>query len=306
MKCPNSWTRIKIPSTTTNATIVVTATYLPASFDSPSCRSLGSCRYEILASPAVPSAGLTQSRGLGPEMRRLLRSYPFFRQSPRLGIDANARLDGVERAIRHPFERFGDQLGNLGEADCSVKERRHRHLVGRIENCRGASAFSERLSGELKAREPVGVGLFEREGPDLGQIQPGGVARKSSRIAEGVQDGDSHIGDTELRNHRAVEVLHHRMDDRLGMDQDLDLLRGQVEEPARFDDLEPLVHQCGGVYRDLRAHFPRRMLEGLVHAHPCQLLLWHRPEWSAGRREQDAVDIGSIVPLEALEDRAVL
>src|SRR5262245_44875853 len=184
MKCPNSWTRIKIPSTTTNATIVVTATHLPASFDSPSCRGLGRRREHVLACLDASSSRVIQGRGPGHGTRDLLRSYPFSRQSPRLGIDVNARLDAVEGAVRHAIERLGDQLRNLGEENRSVQECRHRYLVGCVEDRRGASAFCERLSRELKTREPVGVGLLECEGPDLGQVKSGGVARQPPRVAE--------------------------------------------------------------------------------------------------------------------------
>src|SRR5262245_17535804 len=155
MKCPNSWTRIRIPSTTTNATIVVTATYLPASFDSPSCRSLASRRDQVLAGSTPSSERLLRGGDLGHGARRLLRSYPFSRESPRLGIHVDARLDAVERTIRHSIERLGDQLGDLDEPNRAIQERRHRDLVGSVQDRRSTSALCERLSRELEAREPV-------------------------------------------------------------------------------------------------------------------------------------------------------
>src|SRR5260221_1011348 len=87
MKCPNSCTIIRIPRTSTNATIVVTATYLP------------------------PSSIRRHAEALG--ARGLRRSYPLSRHRSRPGVHIHAGLDAVERAIRHTIERLGDQLGNL-------------------------------------------------------------------------------------------------------------------------------------------------------------------------------------------------
>ena len=51
------------------------------------------------------------------------------------------------------------------------------------------------------------------------------------------------------------------------MDDDVDLRGGRAEEPVRFDDFEPLVHQRRRVDRDLRPHLPRRMLQRVCRRH---------------------------------------
>ena len=48
-----------------------------------------------------------------------------------------------------------------------------------------------------------------------------------------------------------------------GVDHDVDTVGGDVEEPARFDDFEPLVRHRRRIDRDLRAHAPIGMLESL-------------------------------------------
>src|SRR6266567_1147398 len=101
-KCPNSWTRIKIPRTSTKATIVVTAALLP------------------------PSSSSSSSSGRGAREGLAVRPSPHER--PRAGIHVHAGLDAVERAVRHAPQRLGDELGDLGEADRPAQEGRHRHL----------------------------------------------------------------------------------------------------------------------------------------------------------------------------------
>ena len=46
----------------------------------------------------------------------------------------------------------------------------------------------------------------------------------------------------------------------------------EIEEAAGFDDLEALVHHCGGVDGDALAHNPRWVLEGLLRGYVLELL----------------------------------
>ena len=61
----------------------------------------------------------------------------------------------------------------------------------------------------------------------------------------------------------AILELNAAVDDALWVDHDLDVGGLHVEQPAGFNDLEPLVHQGCGVNRDLGAHVPIRVSEGL-------------------------------------------
>ena len=82
-------------------------------------------------------------------------------------------------------------------------------------------------------------------------------------IGEGVEDGQAHVGDGDLREDGAVDELDQRVDGGLGVDGDADLRGRQVEEAAGLDDLEALVHHGGGVDGDALAHDPGGVLEGL-------------------------------------------
>ena len=53
------------------------------------------------------------------------------------------------------------------------------------------------------------------------------------------------------------------MDGGLRMDDNVDLVGADTEEPAGFDDLEAFVHHGGGINGDAVAHAPVGMGEGL-------------------------------------------
>ena len=62
------------------------------------------------------------------------------------------------------------------------------------------------------------------------------------RKREGILDGQTHIGHSQLGFHRSVLELYGRMYNRLWVNEHLDLLGIHTEEPFGFDDLEALVH----------------------------------------------------------------
>ena len=97
------------------------------------------------------------------------------------------------------------------------------------------------------------------------------------------------------------------MDDALALDDDLDLLRRQTEQPHSLDELEALVHQGGAVDGDLCAHVPVGMLEGVGLGLAPQLFGLHAEEGAAGGRQQDLGQaLGALLILQALEDGRVL
>ena len=81
------------------------------------------------------------------------------------------------------------------------------------------------------------------EGKRLAQVEPLSGSRRPIRISQGVLNGQSHVGRRELCDDAAIDKLDHRMYHALGMDHNLHLLGLELEQPARFDHLERLVHQ---------------------------------------------------------------
>ncbi len=116
--------------------------------------------------------------------------------------------------------------------------------------------------GEAEAGEAGEVGGLEVELSEMGEVE-GEIAGYAVGPGEGVEDGEAHVGDGDLGEDAAVDVLHQGVDGGLGVDGDLDARGGKVEEAAGFDDFEALVEHGGGVDGDALAHDPGGMLEGL-------------------------------------------
>ena len=115
-----------------------------------------------------------------------------------------------------------------------------------------------------RAGKRLVVGLLEVPGRQLAPVEPPRRARHALRIGQGVLDRQPHVRRRQLGQHRAVHELDERVDDRFGVDDDLDLLGRQAEQPAGLDHLQGLVHQRGGIDGDLRPHAPGRVAQGLL------------------------------------------
>ena len=61
-----------------------------------------------------------------------------------------------------------------------------------------------------------------------------------------------------------IDELDHRVDDALRMDDHVDAVHVDAEEPAGLDHFQALVEERGGVDGDLAAHVPGRMFERLL------------------------------------------
>ena len=85
----------------------------------------------------------------------------------------------------------------------------------------------------------------------------------------------------------------------------LDAVRGHPEEPARLDDLEPLVHEGRGVDRDLAAHVPGRVLERLARGDVAEALAGAVAERAARRGEDEPLDLLRTPAVQALVQGAM-
>jgi hypothetical protein len=101
-------------------------------------------------------------------------------------------------------------------------------------------------------------------------------------------------------------ILDEGVHDALGVHDDADPFGRNVEEPARLDDLEPLVHEGRRIDRDLRPHRPVRMPERLLGRRLRERVVRPRPEWSARGGEPERADLRRILAPKTLVDRAVL
>ena len=95
------------------------------------------------------------------------------------------------------------------------------------------------------------------------------------------------------------------MDDALRVDHDGHLRRGQIEQPTRFDDFQPLVHQRGRVDRDLVAHLPGRMLQGVADADAAEVFGRAIQKRPTRRGQDDPLDVFAPVAVQGLEHGVV-
>jgi len=91
--------------------------------------------------------------------------------------------------------------------------------------------------GQLHAGVFGGVGLAEAELPHLGEVEapPGGLQPLGP--AEAIEDRQLHVGPAQLRQHRGIRQLHHRVDDRLRVHHHVDVRVVGSEEFVCLDDL---------------------------------------------------------------------
>ena len=95
------------------------------------------------------------------------------------------------------------------------------------------------------------------------KVQTVAAERQALGEREGILDGQSHVGHTQLRLDGSVVELHGRVDNALRMNQHLYLRGLDTEEPLGLDDLEALVHHRRGIDGDLRTHVPGGMAQGI-------------------------------------------
>src|SRR3546814_16921993 len=76
--------------------------------------------------------------------------------------------------------------------------------------------------GERKRRETAFIRGLEFETADFRKIKP--LARRRHAVGPGKRIGDrgAHVGRSHLRQHRSINIFHHRMDDRLWMNKHID------------------------------------------------------------------------------------
>src|SRR6516225_10469482 len=90
------------------------------------------------------------------------------------------------------------------------------------------------------------------------------------------------------------------------MDQDLNLLRFQSEQPMSFDDLEPLVHEGCRIDSDPSPHLPYRVLEGLRGSYGIELFSRGAEEGAVGTRQNQTAHLVTFAGAKALMNGAVL
>ena len=96
------------------------------------------------------------------------------------------------------------------------------------------------------------------------------------------------------------------MDDRLRMNNDVDLLRRNVKKPSCLDHFQPFIHQRRRIDRDPFSHPPCGMLQSLLRRDISELLDRCFTERPSGRREKQFLHALLGRSLQALKERRML
>ena len=155
------------------------------------------------------------------------------------------------------------------------------------------TALGDTVAGEGKQGEDLGIGAAEgelTESEEIGLLQSP-LGGEAAGMGQGVLDAVPHIRHRHLGDDAMVNIFHHGVDHALAVDDDLHLVGRHTEEMHRLDDLEALVHEGGGVYRDLGSHFPGGVSQGHGFGDGLQLFLGVAVEGAARGGQQDAADL---------------
>jgi hypothetical protein len=102
----------------------------------------------------------------------------------------------------------------------------------------------------------------------------------------------AHIGGAELGKDGAVDEFDHGVDGGLRMNEDIDLVWANVEEPTGFDDFEAFIHHGGGIDGNAVAHAPVGVGQGLVDGNVFHFRKRRFPERATRGGEDQAADVG--------------
>src|SRR5688572_11353309 len=181
MKCPASWAKMRNPRTRMKEKRLRTRVSAICFWSAAQC-NIDSARF--VPGPAIP-------------MQRILD-----------GPDCSG-LAGV------PVQHAVHDVYDSHEGKFSGQEALDRDLVGGVEHGRHRAASAKRGVRELNGWEPLRVDGQEIELTALAEVQPRERRGYAIGIEQRVLDGKLHVRRRQLRDDRAIDVLDHRMHDRL-------------------------------------------------------------------------------------------
>ena len=178
-------------------------------------------------------------------------------------VEIRRLVGGLRRTARRPL-RAG--------AGCPVKSRLPARNRSTATSSAAISAVVARCpirpaSRAIRSagnRASSGARKSRRAGRD--EVDGGGRRRPAVGVGQGVLDGKSHIRGAQLGLEGAVDEPDGGVNDALRVDHHLDRVVVDIVQPVRLDHLQALVRERRRVDRDLRAHRPRRVAEGLLRA----------------------------------------
>src|SRR5687768_3162010 len=96
------------------------------------------------------------------------------------------------------------------------------------------------------------------------------------------------------------------MNDALRMDDDVHTIHFDAEEPARFDHLQTLVEERGGIDGDFLAHHPGGMFERAFNGDFREFFFRRAAEWPSRSRKQQPPHRFDWLAIKTLENGGML
>ena len=187
-----------------------------------------------------------------------------------------------------------------------IQEQPHSLLVRRAHHAARRTARARRVHCQREARGVDKVGRLEAEVGKIIKVQPVVHRVRARRVAERELNGQAHVLRAELRHHRAVDKLYHRVYDALRVNNHLYIVRADGKEVHRLYKLQALVHHRRAVNGYFRAHAPVGVLDRLLRRDVFQLRARPAAKRSAAAGEQQLFQLALSAPHEALEDGGML
>src|SRR5205823_10779033 len=163
------------------------------------------------------------------------------------GVDPEGGVEIGIAADTLPSAKVGTPAqvgGDVGEGDLVPQKPLDRDLVRRREaDHRRAIARAGGLEDDAEARVTRALDLTEAQHAGRDEVEAREVVRRARAAEERVLDRQPHVWSRELRLEAAVGELDERVDDALGVPDDVDALVGDAVEPMRLDDLVALVRE---------------------------------------------------------------
>ncbi len=135
----------------------------------------------------------------------------------------------------------GNGVEDAGERDAAFGERRHGLLVGRVVDRGDGARRRRRGPGEGNSRESLDIQRLEGPRVCARPVDWAGGTRHPLWPGQRVRDGNPHVRRACLGDRGSVGEFHHGVNDRLAMNDDLDVIKRYPEQKVGLDHFQALI-----------------------------------------------------------------
>ena len=142
-------------------------------------------------------------------------------------------------------QRLLDHACYPGERQTLLQKGLYRYFVCGIQNRGRRPRGFECGVCKPQAGKARQIRRFKGQLRKLENVKGCGACLDALWIRQGLRNWRAHVGVAHLRQHRAIEILDHRVDHALRMDHHFNARGWNAKQPVGLDHLQPLVHHGG-------------------------------------------------------------